>query len=175
MGFSLQMIPIKKLNVEEYLKPIIDDLIIDVLQYKDIHLVTKTQNYSFKVFSKYSNILYDMFINKCKEHLNDFTLRDKNFELWCYYTNKDYAKGNKWHNHIRTSTINSVLYLETVKGKGIEFENNGEYLYIEPKDYDFLIFPDFLNHLPRISEDKRRISFNMELRCNENSQDIFAI
>ena len=70
--------------------------------------------------------------------------------------------------------INSVLYLETVEGKGIEFENNGEHLYIEPKDYDLLIFPDFLNHLPRISEDKRRISFNMELRCNENSQDIFA-
>jgi len=164
--------PILKFNLKDKISQIRDELIDDVLKYKH---QANSFNYNFKVVSEHSDYLYDIFIKKCKKHLNNFTLCDNNFTLWGYYSNSDYFEGNVWHNHISTSTINSVLYIETVKDKGIDFEYSGNHHYIEPKDFDFLIFPDFLNHLPRVSKDKRRISFNMELKCIEKSKDIFKL
>jgi len=165
-------IPILKFNLKSEVSQIKDELINDVLKYKH-H--ANSEDFSFEVMSKHNDYLYNIFIKKCRNHLNNFTLIDNNFVLWCYYSNNDYHKGNVWHNHIKTATINSVLYIETVKDKGIEFEHNGNHLYIEPEEFDFLIFPDFLNHLPRVSKNKRRISFNMELRCKEKSTDIFKL
>ena len=122
--------------------------------------------------------------------LNNFTLRDEDFKVWCYLTDENYSQGDTWHNHIRTSTINGVLYLQTVRGGGIEIctdynvnikydipdeEYNRENIkYIRPNNFDLLIFPNFMDHRPIIPKSKKkRISFNMELMCKESSHTIF--
>ena len=116
-------------------------------------------DFNFEVFTK---------------HKDKFTLKDTNFRLWCLHTDQTFCEGDVWHNHIKSSTINGVLYLKTVKNKGIEFENNGDKTYVEPIDFDLVIFPNFLNHRPLLSKDKTRISLNMEIRCNENVNEIFS-
>ena len=149
-------------------KEVVDDIKIDILKTRH------NQDYNFEVFTKYKNRLYDIFIKQSKRILKKFTLKDENFSLWCYYTDHTYYKGDTWHNHIDTSTINAVLYLKTVDGKGIEFEHDGKTTYVEPKDFDLLIFPNYLNHRPLTSDTETRISLNMELRCNETSKEIFS-
>ena len=36
-------------------------------------------------------------------------------------------------------------------------------------------FPGFLNHLPVTSSTQKRISLNLELKCNEQDKDIFGL
>ena len=131
-------------------------------------------DFNFEVFTKHKDKLYDIFIKESRKILNKFTLKDTNFRLWCLHTDQTFYEGDVWHNHIKSSTINCVLYLKTVKNKGIEFENNGDKTYVEPIDFDLVIFPNFLNHRPLLSKDKTRISLNMEIRCNENVNEIFS-
>ena len=38
-----------------------------------------------------------------------------------------------------------------------------------------IIFPGFLNHLPVTSSTQKRISLNLELKCNEQDKDIFGL
>ena len=149
-------------------KELVDDVIIDASKTRH------KADHNFEVFTKHKDKLYDIFISESKNILNEFTLKDKNFRLWCMYTDKNYYEGDVWHNHNQSSTISGVLYLKTVKGKGIEFESNGNKSYVEPKDLDLVIFPNFLNHRPLLSKKKTRISLNMEIRCNENVNEIFS-
>lgn len=158
---------IYKINIKSQIIKLVDDIIIDALKTRH------EQNYNFEIFTKHKEKLYNIFISESKKVLDKFTLKDNNFKLWCYYTDQSYHKGDTWHNHIKTSTINGVLYLKTVKDTGIEFKNKGDQFYIEPEDFDLLIFPDYLNHRPLNSKTETRISLNMELRCNETSSDIF--
>ena len=160
---------IYKVNVKSDFQDLKVDIINDALKTRH------KQNFNFEVFTDYKQKLYDTFINHSENLLNDFTLKDKDFKLWCYFTDHSFNEGDTWHNHINTATINGVLYLKTVKNKGIEFENEGEKFYFEPQDFDLVIFPDFLNHRPVTSKVERRVSLNMELRCNESSEDIFRL
>jgi len=110
------------------------------------------------------------------------------------FNDKSYLKGDTWHNHLKSCTINGVLYIKTIKGCGLkycenideeiienlnpeEYENGKNIQYIEPEDYDLLIFPDFISHRPVFPESKvgndYRLSLNFELRCFEKSIDIF--
>ena len=167
-----------KQNIKNEVHHLKDELINDTLKSKENYNrknVNGGQNLNFEVSTKHKEYLYNIFLEKSKKYLNKFTLKDTDFRLWCYYTNNDYIGTMKWHNHLNTSTINGVLYIETVKDKGIKFKHDKEFYYFEPEDYDLLIFPDFLNHLPKRSKDKRRMSFNMELRCIESSKEIFKI
>ena len=131
------------------------------------------QSYSFEILTDHKDYLYNILIERSRYLLNDFTIKDKNFRLWGFITDDTYYEGDTWHNHLDTSTINAVLYLQTVKGKGIEYEYKGDKKYYEPKDYDLLIFPNFLNHRPLTSNFERRISLNLELKCFESSESIF--
>ena len=188
MNFFNKVRLINKVNVTRQIKPIKDQLINDAIfsQYN-----RPKGSFNYEVNSNYRQYLYDMFIEHSRKLLNNFTLRDTNFKVWCYLTDETYSQGDTWHNHIHTSTINGVLYLNVVKGYGIEFKTdynntykqdipNREYnrdnvTYIEPNNFDLLIFPNFIDHRPLISKDKRRISFNLEIRCNESSKEIFNL
>src|SRR6056300_671686 len=99
---------IKTYNVADKINSIKNLLINECLSQR----INLDENYAlnFKVNSKFTNYLYDIFYNICVTNLNKFTLKDNNFKLWCYLSDKDFNKG-RWHNHIETSTINSVLYL----------------------------------------------------------------
>jgi hypothetical protein len=88
-------------------------------------------------------------------------------------SDKDFNKG-RWHNHIETSTINSVLYLKT-QNKGIRFRHKNKKIHMLPKENDLLVFPSFLEHFPDVSKNKPRITLNLELRCNETAESIFNV
>jgi hypothetical protein len=81
-----------------------------------------------------------------------------------------------WHNHLNTSTINSVYYLNIPKNDHvtIDFELNGNFFTYKISNNDLIIFPNYLNHKPnRCYKSGYRISINMEIICNESSEYIF--
>ena len=128
---------------------------------------------NFRVETKYIDTLYKIFIDCAKKILKPFTIKDKNFKVWCYMTDSVYNE-NGWHNHKKSATINSVIYLK-IKDKGISFKKNNKQIYLEPNNGDMLIFPGSLDHKPRPSTDDKRISINLELICNENETKIFNV
>jgi len=165
--------PVYKLSLKKELKNKKDEIIKDILKTK--HKEDGTPNYNFEVFTKYNDYLYNLFIKKSKKLLNNFTIKDSNLKVWCYFTGSGNHVEDIWHNHTRTSNINSVIYLETVKDHGIKFEIGKESWYVEPKNFDLLIFPGFLNHKPITSSTQKRISLNLELKCNEEDKAIFRL
>jgi|TARA_E500000318_G_scaffold87344_1_gene84295 hypothetical protein len=128
---------------------------------------------NFKVQTKYMNTLYKIFIDCAKKILKPFTIKDKNFKIWCYITDNTY-NDTGWHNHKKSATINSVIYLQ-IKGEGINFKQDNKQIYLKPDNGDMLIFPASLNHKPKPSKDDKRISLNLELLCNESEQEIFNV
>ena len=157
-------------NLEREVKDIKEDIINDCLKTK---MNDRNANYNFQIFTKHHDKLYSLFLKRCEKNLKKFNIIHIPTKLWSYFTDKDYHEGDTWHNHIKTCTICGVLYLETVKDCGIEFEHNNKISYIEPKNYDLLIFPGFLNHRPIVSKDKKRVSINFEITCHESSNEIF--
>lgn len=128
---------------------------------------------NFKVQTKYIDTLYKIFIDCAKKILKPFTIKDKNFKVWCYMTDSIYNETG-WHNHKNSATINSVIYLK-IKDKGISFKKNNKQIYLKPNNGDMLIFPGSLDHKPKPSTDDKRISINLELICNENEREIFNV
>ena len=101
-----------------------DEIVKDILKAKHEAKDYRTQGYNFEVFTKYNDYLYDLFIEKSKKLLNTFTIKDSQLKVWCYFTGLgNHIEEDIWHNHTRTSTINSVIYLQTLKDHGIKFEN----------------------------------------------------
>ena len=181
---------INKINLRKEIHSIRNDLINDALKSCPQRSSSEMHIYNFPLYTQHTEYLYHLFIRESRRLLNNFTLRDEDFKVWCYLTDENYSQGDTWHNHIRTSTINGVLYLQTVRGGGIEIctdynvnikydipdeEYNRENIkYIQPNNFDLLIFPNFIDHRPIIPKSKKkRITFNMELRCKEPSHTIF--
>ena len=130
-------------------------------------------NYNFHLTTEHDSYLYDVFTEKCRSFLK-FSLKEKEQKVWCLYNDKDYRQGNGiWHNHTKTSTINGVLYLKTIKGCGIRYIGKS-IQYFEPEDFDLLIFPNYTLHCPVFDGNQTRVSINLELNCNESSINIFG-
>ena len=128
---------------------------------------------NFKVQTKYIDTLYKIFIDCAKKILRPFTIKDKTFKVWCYMTDNMY-NDTGWHNHKKSATINSVIYLQ-IQDKGISFKQGNEQMYFKPDNGDMLIFPSSLDHNPEPSTNDKRISLNLELLCNENEKEIFNV
>jgi len=180
-----------KLNLRKEISPIRDEVILDASKTK--HLANSAA-YNFLVHSEHNDYICNTLLSECRNLLN-FSLAAENYDLWCMWNDNSFLEGsNKWHNHIKSSTINCVLYLKTVKGCGIKFcenleidqkdthlwkqyESGKDIQYIEPKDFDVYIFPDFMMHAPYYPKDvlgdETRISLNYEIKCFEESTDIF--
>jgi len=161
-----------KVSIDDQIKNYKDDLINECLVSRilDPTIIDGSNNYF--VDSKHTKTLYDVLINVCSKYFN-FTIKDNDFKLWCYYSD-DKFNGAKWHNHINTCTINAVLYLKIPKdNKGIDFRHNDKIINCKPKPGDLIIFPNFLDHYAYPSHNEPRISLNLELRCHEDSNDIF--
>jgi len=157
------------INISKKIKLFKNDLIKECLEQR--HVDERGSNFYLK--SKYTEKLYKYFINYSKKYLKPFTIKDYNFKLWCYYSDKTFVQTH-WHNHKKTSTINSVLYLQVPKNnRGIDFKLNNKVINYFPKNGDFIIFPSHLDHYPYPSLDEPRISLNLELTCHENSKEIF--
>ena len=164
---------IYKTNYLKQIKPIIKDLTKECFSQRPAVYDGRNQ---YALNTKHKDLLYKLFISFCKKKLNKFTLTKDDLIVWCYFSNKDYHFENKcWHNHINSSTIVGVLYLDIPEdNKGIDFFDNGTINY-KVKKGDFLIFPNFLSHFPYPSKDKTRISINLELNCKEPSFKIFDL
>lgn len=159
-------------NLKDSLFFLKSDIIKEILKSKSSTTDLDTAH-NFQVESKYKAYLYNIFISTCKNLLNNFSLSNERFWLWSYYTDKNYTH-TQYHNHQRTSTINGVIYIQTVKNCGIEFiDEDNKVCYFEPKEFDLLIFPNYVQHKPIPSKNKTRISLNLELECNEAVEDIF--
>tara|TARA_R110000737_G_C14278916_1_gene431883 strand:+ start:45 stop:551 length:507 start_codon:yes stop_codon:yes gene_type:complete len=161
---------IYRYSIKNDIKDIKSYLIDDCLNQR--HKMDKSKGLNYPIDSIYTNFLYNIFYQASKKYLNNFSLLDVDFKLWCCLTDEKY-NDSRWHNHISTSSINCVIYLKT-QNKGIFFKNKDEKIHILPEEDDLLIFPSFLNHIPEVSTTKDpRITLNLELRCKEEVNNIF--
>ena len=94
-------------------------------------------------------------------------------EMWALCTNKDNWK-SVIHNHINTSTINAVYYLNIPQ---IDYKNVGDIKLLHndiwynytPSENELLIFPNYLTHDTEYNKtDNFRVSINMEIKCNND-------
>ena len=129
-------------------------------------------------FNFYKN-LYEKFCDLSLKLFGDFKISPNNSKTpWAYISTIKNHIG-LWHNHIRTSTINSVYYLNPCGGS-ISFRGslNDEIVYFEyfPKKYDLIIFPDYLDHKPNFVGDSNdtRVSINLEIITTEYSNKHFS-
>ena len=76
---------------------------------------------------------------------------------------------------LHTGLISNITLKPAPSNHGIKFKMDEESWYIEPQNFDLLIFPGFLNHLPVTSRTQKRISLNLELKCNEADKEIFGL
>lgn len=129
--------------------------------------------------SKFTTKLYDTFVKTSKKHLKFKVNKDLNRDFcWAVASNKDFVPSVNWHNHIKSSTINSVYYLHIPKdmeGGEIEFKNRrGDILKITPKTNELYIFPNWMWHNPiNVKSKELRLSINMEIIALEKSKKIF--
>ena len=107
-------------SIEEDIKNFKEDLIKECVDQRK----KEEKGCNFKVQTKYIDNLYKIFIDCAKKILKPFTIKDKNFKVWCYMTDNMY-NDTGWHNHKKSATINSVIYLQT-QGKGINFKQDNK-------------------------------------------------
>tara|TARA_R100000742_G_C4265638_1_gene83672 strand:+ start:127 stop:663 length:537 start_codon:yes stop_codon:yes gene_type:complete len=124
--------------------------------------------------------LYNQFVKTAQKHLVKFNLNPKLNRPFCFAvaSNQDFIPSVNWHNHLMTSTINSVYYLhipKKMKGGEIEFKSRrGDILKITPRTNELYIFPAWLWHNPINVESKElRLSINMEIICDKTMKEIF--
>ena len=122
--------------------------------------------------------LYDQFFLKCQSIFGDFKLSLKNSRTChCYLDRKRYYLPSVYHNHISTSTINGVYYLDVGEGDSISFiddESDKEEVYYVSTG-ELLIFANHLVHKPnRPTHDGIRYSLNMEIMTDESAEEIFS-
>ena len=161
------------ININNQIKLFKKELIKECIKSRINHYKFNGNNYLIN--TKYNKKLYKILTKYCKKYLNKFTVKDTNFKVWCYFSDKNFNRTD-WHNHINTSTINAVIFLKIPKDNlGIDFKFNNEVKNYKPKSGDLLIFPDYLYHYPYPSYNKPRISLNLEIKCNEDSKEIFKI
>lgn len=156
-------------------------------------LACKTKNHkssggSFFVDEDFNDFFEDLYQKFGEVSFNIFghytQIENKNpFKIWSYSSNK-FNHGpipGCIHNHVNTSTINSVYYLNipstvTNEKGSISFFLNKNILTYKPCNDDFLIFPNYLDHRINNYEDDEewRISINMEINCLESSDELFS-
>jgi hypothetical protein len=131
----------------------------------------------YRGFFKY---LYNKFFEVSKTIFGDFTTSDNNESCWSYASNKFDHGAGILHNHLNTSTINSVYYLNvpriaSIDQGSISFSLNGNKFTYKPENGDLLIFPNYLDHQINFLDDEEyRVSINMEIKCKETSEELFS-
>ena len=121
---------------------------------------------SNKVLSK----IYQNFLDYSQNRFGKLDII-KEPEMWALCTNKDNWK-SVVHNHIETSTINAVYYLNipqiNYKNVGdIKLLHNNKWYNYTPSENELIIFPNYLTHDTEYNKtDDFRVSINMEIKCN---------
>lgn len=159
-------------------------LIPHLLKYKKIHddeMSSRSSTYNFYVADDSDGVfrsLYNQFYSLCDYIFGPFTLSENHEGRICaLMTNNSYWTFNP-HNHIRTSTITSVYYLNIPKiedeycGRFMVQWENDWYSY-QPEPNELIIMPNFLVHDISHHDSKEwRISINMEITTNETLKEL---
>lgn len=124
--------------------------------------------------------LYEEFIFLSEKIFGNLTYLESNTsKCHCYVTNNNGYGSNYYHDHIDTSTLNGVYYLNIpqttlINSGSITFNHRGRTVTYKPHNYDLLIFPNYLEHKVNFSNHHEdRISVNMEILCKENPDKLF--
>ena len=138
-------------------------------------ILSQMNNGGRQVKLKSNKILSKIYQNFLEYSQNRFGKLDiiQEPEMWALCTNKDNWK-SVIHNHIETSTINAVYYLNIPQ---IDYKNVGDikllhndkwYNYM-PSENELLIFPNYLTHDTEYNKTEDfRVSINMEIKCNND-------
>jgi hypothetical protein len=153
------------------------DEIIKDFKSEEIQSYLKQSN-NFKLDKKYNfiNSIYEKFFQESTQLFGAIQLDSTNIkDGWAYINNKNFYK-NGIHNHLNTSTINSVYYLnvpDTKTGSINFFDNEHNIIYTHhPKEKELIIFPNYMLHEPCQSmTDEYRIAVNLEIKC----QNIWSV
>ena len=92
-------------------------------------------------------------------------------KTWIYVQNNEYYN-SVWHNHVKTSTINAVYYINPPEvGGELELMMNGQIFKIKPKINYLYLFPYWMDHRPVVQESPDwRISVNIEYLCEQRAK-----
>lgn len=158
------------------------------IELMNIVLENKKRNHhgvggSFKIDydpTSFFQELYSKFFNVSNQFFGDLNVLPNNSTMCWSYSSNDVDHGpGMIHNHINTSTINSVYYLNvpdsaTVENGSIQFFLNNQTFSYRPNRFDLVVFPNYLNHkINYLNDPEYRISINMEILCEEEPYDIF--
>ena len=140
-----------------------------------------TYKYSFPLFDDPEGCfrsLYYKHLDAVINLLGGFHLRFDNAPLcWCYYGSQDNSP-LFFHDHLLTSTISSVYYLQVNPGDNIIFRSpEGEEFTHYPEEGDLICFPNYLTHSPGlpVNYKRPRCSINMEIMAHESAHSIFPV
>ena len=116
--------------------------------------------------------MYDQILETCKNLFKEIDLADRNStKCWSLCTNKDYWESVP-HDHLETSTINTVYYLQIPKIDNhfcgmIRFLIDDKWIDYQPKPNELLIIPNYLVHDTAFhNTEEWRISLNFEIITN---------
>ena len=162
---------ITTLDLELPTRHLYDDI---VRQHKTTDYYRVGNNFPITGHDMVMKSLYSAFVLKAKKILGPFNFTERNIETcWAYVSNKEHhLKGI--HNHVNTSTVNGIYYLNVPKSNDerdgiISFfdDDNKELFWYKPRNGDMIIIPNYLKHEPQyISTDEYRIAINMEIFCD---------
>jgi hypothetical protein len=191
MNYKVSDDPIPIILVENFLIPSQEDknnVLNNIFEAKKKH--EELNNYEKKYYSYpiesdcnyFLKKLYNSYLAACFKIFGHFQISKRNnSNCWAYCSNvNDY--NSYWHEHKKSSTINAVYYINIPKNSGgplffriPKSDNEFEIYSYSPKNYDLIIFPNYLDHKPMPpSSDDYRICINMEIICeNDSSKNIF--
>jgi hypothetical protein len=145
---------------------------------KNLHY-HREKGYNFPILEDQEGLftkLYSKFYRTAEVAFKPFSeAADSKQTCWCLYsTEGDWV--TEFHDHLKTSTINAVFYLQLNDSDSITFlDASGEEHIYYPEEYELLIFPNYLVHSPNKSKvyQKARCSINMEIKTVESSTYLF--
>jgi len=137
-------------------------------------------NKNDKKYNDLINGLYDKFYRVAQQLFN-FTVSNRSKRIsWTCITNNKYYDFVP-HNHIKSSTINAVYYLNIPKvnkklSGPIKFKVDNKWIHYQPDNNELIFFPNYLIHDATKHNSKEwRISINMEILCREDKDYIVQI
>jgi hypothetical protein len=137
--------------------------------------------YTFEIEDPFYDFsfLYNRFL-KITDHVFgplNYSVKHKH---WCW-ANVYNCESNitNMHDHQKTSTINSVFYLNIpadMENGGLEIFNNGKIEVFYPETFDLIIMPSWMPHQPCDHNSKEyRIAINMEISTIETTDEIYTL
>lgn len=192
LNIPLKNVPIISIkDFHKFTKYQKDKIIKNLLGIKDLWDNQPNSNKSTTNFEilynkddkKYNNLINDLYdkFYRVAQQLFNFTVSKKSKRIcWACITNKEYYNFVP-HNHIKSSTINAVYYLNIPRinkklSGPVKFKVDNKWIYYQPDNNELILFPNYLIHDATKHNSKEwRVSINMEILCREDKDYIVHV